>query len=35
MSNPKNIWGDEYVWRNYLVEFTKHGKRVFEEADLP
>ena len=31
MSNPKNIWGDEYVWRNYLVEFTKYGKRVFEE----
>lgn len=31
MSNPKKIWGDEYVWRNYLVEFTKYGKRVFEE----
>jgi hypothetical protein len=21
----------EYIWRTYLVEFTKYGKRVFEE----
>ena len=21
----------EYIWRNYLVEFTKYGKRVLEE----
>jgi len=21
----------EYIWRTYLVEFTKYGKRVLEE----